>query len=121
MRSLLPILLLLIVALSGCRLAERPDVVSEVTFRLESDPALRVTRASYQIRYHNHNTRLTTTRSSISTPEYTDELYRGLYDVQVEGTLLLESGEAVWVRGSVAGQLFLEPREECLIKLSRMP
>lgn len=118
-RKLLPILLLLLL-LPACRPVERPDVMSEVTFRLESDPAMRVTRASYRIRYHNHNTRLTTTRSSISTASYTDELYRGLYDVQVEGTLLLGTGEAVWVRGSLDNQLFLDPLEECTIKLSRM-
>lgn len=119
-RKLLPILLLLLLTLTACRPVERPDVLSEVTFRLESDPAMRVTKASYRIRYHNHNTRLTTTRSSISTDTYTDRLYRGLYSVQVEGTLLLETGEAVWVRGSASDRLFLDPEEECTIKLSRM-
>lgn len=119
-RKLLPILLLLTLVLPGCRPVEQPDVMSEVTFVLESDTPLPVTRASYQIRYHNHNTRLSTTRSSISATSYTDQLYRGLYDVQVEGTLLLESGEVAWVRGSARGQLFLDPHETCHIKLSRM-
>lgn len=119
---LYPLLLLLVMSGSaGCRPAERPEVMSSINFHLLSDVTQPVVRESYRVKYHNHNTRLTTTRNSISTSHFTDELYRGLYNVQVEGTLLLKTGETVWLRGSVTERLFLEPEEECEIHLQRMP
>ena len=114
------IALLLLVGLSACHLPERPDVMSHVTLRLDYSAPSPVVRRSYKIEWENLNTRRTTTRNSVTTSTYTDELYRGLYDVRVEGTLLLESGETVWIRGSATEQLFLDKEETCRIKMLRM-
>ena len=114
------IALLLLVGLSACQLAERPDVMSHVTLQLDYSAPFPVVRQSYKIEWENLNTRLTTTRNSITTSTHMDELYRGLYDVRVEGTLLLESGETVWIRGSATEQLFLDKEETCRIKMLRM-
>ena len=114
------IALLLLVGLSACHLPERPDVMSHVTLRLDYSAPSPVVRQSYKIEWENINTRRTTTRNSVTTSTYTDELYRGLYDVRVEGTLLLESGETVWIRGSATEQLFLDKEETCRIKMLRM-
>lgn len=114
------IALLLLVGLSACQLPERPDVMSHVTLQLDYSAPSPVVRQSYKIEWENLNTRRTTTRNSVTTSTYTDELYRGLYDVRVEGTLLLESGETVWIRGSATEQLFLDKEETCRIKMLRM-
>ena len=114
------IALLLLVGLSACHLPGRPAVMSRVTLRRDYSPPPPVARQSYKIEWKNLNTRHTITRNSITTSTYTDELYRGLYDVRVEGTLLLESGETVWVRGSATEQLFLDKEETCGIKMLRM-
>lgn len=114
------IALLLLVGLSACHLPERPDVVSHVTLQLDYSAPSPVVRQSYKIEWENLNTRHTTTRNSVTTSTYADELYRGLYDVRVEGTLLLESGETVWIRGSATEQLFLDKEETCRIKMLRM-
>ena len=114
------IALLLLVGLSACQLPERPDVMSHVTLQLDYSAPSPVVRQSSKIEWENLNTRLTTTRNSVTTSTYTDELYRGLYDVRVEGTLLLESGETVWIRGSATEQLFLDKEETCRIKMLRM-
>ena len=114
------IMLLLLVGLSACHRPERPDVMSRVTLQLDYSAPSPVVRRSYKIEWENLNTRLTTTRNSVTTSTHTDELYRGLYDVRVEGTLLLESGETVWVRGSATEQLFLDAEETCRIKMLRM-
>lgn len=114
------IALLLLVGLSACHQPERPDVMSHVTLQLDYSAPSPVVRQSYKIEWENLNTRHTITRNSITTSTYTDELYRGLYDVRVEGTLLLESGETVWVRGSATEQLFLDAEETCRIKMLRM-
>lgn len=114
------IALLLLVGLSACQLPERPDVMSHVTLQLDYSASSPVVRRSYKIEWENLNTRLTTTRNSVTTSTHTDELYRGLYDVRVEGTLLLESGETVWIRGSATEQLFLDKEETCRIKMLRM-
>lgn len=114
------IALLLLVSLSACHLPERPDVMSHVTLQLDYSAPSPVVRQSYKIEWENLNTRLTTTRNSVTTSTYADELYRGLYDVRVEGTLLLESGETVWIRGSATEQLFLDKEETCGIKMLRM-
>ena len=115
------IVLLLLVGLSACHRPERPDVMSHVTLRLDYSAPSPVVRQSYKIEWENLNTRHTITRNSVTTSTYTDELFRGLYDVRVEGTLLLESGETVWVRGSATEQLFLDREEACGIKMLRMP
>ena len=109
------IALLLLVGLSACHLPERPDVMSRVTLRLDYGAPSPVVRQSYKIEWENLNT-----RNSVTTSTYTDELYRGLYDVRVEGTLLLESGETVWIRGSATERLFLDKEETCEIKMLRM-
>ena len=114
------IALLLLVGLSACHQPERPDVMSRVTLQLDYCAPSPVVRQSYKIEWENLNTRLTTTRNSVTTSTYTDELYRGLYNVRVEGTLLLESGETVWIRGSATEQLFLDKEETCGIKMLRM-
>ena len=114
------IALLLLVGLSACHQPERPDVMSRVTLQLDYSAPSPVVRQSYKIEWENLNTRRTTTRNSVTTSTYTDELYRGLYDVRVEGTLLLESGETVWIRGSATEQLFLDKEETCRIKMLRM-
>ena len=114
------IALLLLVGLSACQLPERPDVMSHVTLQLDYSAPSPVVRQSYKIEWENLNTRRTTTRNSVTTSTYTDELYRGLYNVRVEGTLLLESGETVWIRGSATEQLFLDKEETCRIKMLRM-
>lgn len=114
------IALLLLVGLSACHLPEHPDVMSHVTLRLDYSAPSLVVRQSYKIEWENLNTRCTTTRNSVTTSTHTDELYRGLYDVRVEGTLLLESGETVWIRGSATEQLFLDKEETCRIKMLRM-
>ena len=114
------IALLLLVGLSACYLPERPDVMSRVTLRLDYSTPSPVVRQSYKIEWENINTRHTTTRNSVTTSTYTDELYRGLYDVRVEGTLLLESGETIWIRGSATEQLFLDKEETCRINMLRM-
>ena len=114
------IALLLLVGLSACQLPERPDVMSHVMLQLDYSAPSPVVRRSYKIEWENLNTRRTTTRNSVTTTTYTDELYRGLYDVRVEGTLLLESGETVWIRGSATEQLFLDKEETCRIKMLRM-
>ena len=114
------IALLLLVGLSACHQPERPDVMSRVTLQLDYSAPSPVVRQSYKIEWENLNTRLTTTRNSVTTSTHTDELYRGLYDVRVEGTLLLESGETVWIRGSATEQLFLDKEETCRIKMLRM-
>ena len=114
------IALLLLVGLSACHLPEHPDVMSRVTLQLDYSAPSPVVRQSYKIEWENLNTRLTTTRNSVTTSTHTDELYRGLYDVRVEGTLLLESGETVWIRGSATEQLFLDKEETCRIKMLRM-
>lgn len=114
------IALLLLVGLSACHQPERPDVMSRVTLQLDYSTPSPVVRQSYKIEWENLNTRHTITRNSITSSTYTDELYRGLYDVRVEGTLLLESGETVWVRGSATEQLFLDKEETCGIKMLRM-
>ena len=114
------IALLLLVGLSACHLPERPDVMSHVTLRLDYSAPFPVVRQSYKIEWENLNTRHTTTRNSVTTSTHTDELYRGLYNVRVEGTLLLESGETVWIRGSATEQLFLDKEETCRIKMLRM-
>lgn len=114
------IALLLLVGLSACQLPERPDVMSHVTLQLDYSAPSPVVRQSYKIEWENINTRRTTTRNSVTTSTHTDELYRGLYDVRVEGTLLLESGETVWIRGSATEQLFLDKEETCRIKMLRM-
>lgn len=114
------IALLLLVGLSACHLPERPDVMSHVTLRLDYSAPSPVVRRSYKIEWENINTRRTTTRNSVTTSTHTDEFYRGLYDVRVEGTLLLESGETVWIRGSATEQLFLDKEETCRIKMLRM-
>ena len=114
------IALLLLVGLSACHLPERPDVMSHVTLQLDYSAPSPVVRQSYKIEWENINTRHTTTRNSVTTSTYTDELYRGLYDVRVEGTLLLESGETIWIRGSASEQLFLDKEETCRINMLRM-
>ena len=114
------IVLLLLVGLSACHQPERPDVMSHVTLQLDYSAPSPVVRQSYKIEWENINTRRTTTRNSITTSTHMDELYRGLYDVRVEGTLLLESGETVWIRGSATEQLFLDKEETCRIKMLRM-
>lgn len=114
------IALLLLVGLSACHLPERPDVMSHVTLQLDYSAPSPVVRQSYKIEWENINTRHTTTRNSVTTSTYTDELYRGLYDVRVEGTLLLESGETIWIRGSATEQLFLDKEETCRINMLRM-
>lgn len=114
------IALLLLVGLSACHLPEHPDVMSRVTLQLDYSAPSPVVRQSYKIEWENLNTRRTTTRNSVTTSTYTDELYRGLYDVRVEGTLLLESGETVWIRGSATERLFLDKEETCRIKMLRM-
>lgn len=114
------IALLLLVGLSACHLPERPDVMSHVTLQLDYSASSPVVRQSYKIEWENINTRHTTTRNSVTTSTYTDELYRGLYDVRVEGTLLLESGETIWIRGSATEQLFLDKEETCRINMLRM-
>ena len=114
------IVLLLLVGLSACQLPERPDVMSHVTLQLDYSAPSPVVRQSYKIEWENLNTRRITTRNSVTTSTHTDELYRGLYDVRVEGTLLLESGETVWIRGSATEQLFLDKEETCGIKMLRM-
>lgn len=114
------ITLLLLVGLSACHQPERPDVMSHVTLQLDYSAPSPVVRQSYKIEWENINTRRTTTRNSVTTSTYTDELYRGLYDVRVEGTLLLESGETIWIRGSATERLFLDKEETCGIKMLRM-
>ena len=114
------IALLFLVGLSACHQPERPDVMSHVTLQLDYSAPSPVVRQSYKIEWENLNTRLTTTRNSVTTSTHTDELYRGLYDVRVEGTLLLESGETVWIRGSATEKLFLDKEETCRIKMLRM-
>lgn len=114
------IALLLLVGLSACHLPERPDVMSHVTLQLDYSAPSPVVRQSYKIEWENINTRHTTTRNSVTTSTYTDELYRGLYDIRVEGTLLLESGETIWIRGSATEQLFLDKEETCRINMLRM-
>ena len=114
------IALLLLVGISACHQPERPDVMSRVTLQLDYSAPSPVVRRSYKIEWENLNTRRTTTRNSITTSTHMDELYRGLYDVRVEGTLLLESGETVWIRGSATEQLFLDKEETCRIKMLRM-
>lgn len=114
------IALLLLVGLSACHQPERPDVMSRVTLQLDYSVPSPVVRQSYKIEWENINTRRTTTRNSVTTSTYTDELYRGLYDVRVEGTLLLESGETIWIRGSATEQLFLDKEETCRINMLRM-
>lgn len=114
------IALLLLVGLSACHQPERPDVMSHVTLQLDYSAPSPVVRQSYKIEWENINTRRTTTRNSVTTSTYTDELYRGLYDVRVEGTLLLESGETVWIRGSATERLFLDKEETCRINMLRM-
>ena len=114
------IALLLLVGLSACHQPERPDVMSHVTLQLDYSAPSPVVRQSYKIEWENINTRRTTIRNSVTTSTYTDELYRGLYDVRVEGTLLLESGETVWIRGSATERLFLDKEETCGIKMLRM-
>lgn len=114
------IVLLFLVGLSACHQPERPDVMSRVTLQLDYSAPFPVVRQSYKIEWENLNTRHTTTRNSVTTSTHTDELYRGLYDVRVEGTLLLESGETVWIRGSATEQLFLDKEETCRIKMLRM-
>lgn len=114
------IALLLLVGLSACHQPERPDVMSRVTLQLDYSAPSPVVRQSYKIEWENINTRRTTTRNSVTTSTYTDELYRGLYDVRVEGTLLLESGETIWIRGSATEQLFLDKEETCRINMLRM-
>lgn len=114
------IALLLLVGLSACHQPERPDVMSRVTLQLDYSAPSPVVRQSYKIEWENINTRHTTTRNSVTTSTYTDELYRGLYDVRVEGTLLLESGETIWIRGSATEQLFLDKEETCRINMLRM-
>ncbi|WP_297238714.1 hypothetical protein [uncultured Porphyromonas sp.] len=114
------IVLLLLVGLSACHQPERPDVMSHVTLQLDYSAPSPVVRRSYKIEWENLNTRRTTTRNSVTTSTHTDELYRGLYDVRVEGTLLLESGETVWIRGSATERLFLDKEETCRIKMLRM-
>lgn len=114
------IALLLLVGLSACHQPERPDVMSRVTLQLDYSAPSPVVRQSYKIEWENINTRRTTTRNSVTTSTYTDELYRGLYDVRVEGTLLLESGETIWIRGSATEQLFLDREETCRINMLRM-
>ena len=111
---------LLLVGLSACHLPEHPDVMSRVTLQLDYSAPSPVIRRSYKIEWENLNTRRTTTRNSVTTSTYTDELYRGLYDVRVEGTLLLESGETIWIRGSATEQLFLDKEETCRINMLRM-
>ena len=114
------IALLLLVGLSACHQPERPDVMSHVTLQLDYSAPSPVVRRSYKIEWENLNTRRTTTRNSITTSTHMDELSRGLYDVRVEGTLLLESGETVWIRGSATEHLFLDKEETCRIKMLRM-
>ena len=114
------IALLLLVGLSACHQPERPDVMSHVTLQLDYSAPSPVMRRSYKIEWENLSTRRTTTRNSVTTSTHTDELYRGLYNVRVEGTLLLESGETVWIRGSATEQLFLDKEETCRIKMLRM-
>lgn len=114
------IALLLLVGLSACHQPERPDVMSHVTLQLDYSAPSPVVRQSYKIEWEDINTRHTTTRNSVTTSTYTDELYRGLYDVRVEGTLLLESGETIWIRGSATEQLFLDKEETCRINMLRM-
>lgn len=114
------IALLLLVGLSACHQPERPDMMSHVTLQLDYSAPSPVVRQSYKIEWENINARRTTTRNSVTTSTYTDELYRGLYDVRVEGTLLLESGETIWIRGSATEQLFLDKEETCGIKMLRM-
>ena len=114
------IALLLLVGLSACHQPERPDVMSHVTLQLDYSAPSPVMRRSYKIEWENLSTRRTTTRNSVTTSTHTDELYRGLYDVRVEGTLLLESGETVWIRGSATEQLFLDKEDTCRIKMLRM-
>ncbi len=97
------IALLLLVGLSACHQPERPDVMSRVTLQLDYSAPSPVVRQSYKIEWENLNTRHTTTRNSIT-----------------EGTLLLESGETVWIRGSATEQLFLDKEETCRIKMLRM-
>ena len=114
------IALLLLVGLSACHQPERPDVMSHVTLQLDYSAPSPVVRQSYKIEWENINTRRTTTRNSVTTSTYTDELYRGRYDVRVEGTRLLESGETIWIRGSATEQLFLDKEETCRINMLRM-
>ena len=106
--------------LSACHAGDRADVMTEVTVRVFMDSSVAVKQQSYQIKFHNQNTRVTTIRNSISSSSYSDQLLRGLYDVQVEGTLLLDNGERVWVRGSATEQEFLSSKSSCEIHLVRM-
>lgn len=122
MKKIVELLTWLFIAflLSTCQTADRAEVMSEVTLRLLMDSSVPVKQQSYQIKFHNHNTRVSTIRNSISTSSYSDQLLRGLYDVQVEGTLLLENGERAWVRGSATEQEFLSQASICEIHLVRM-
>lgn len=121
MREIFSLTILLLLSLTACKPMERAEVMSEVTFEIEYPAGIEPAELSYQLKYDNHNTRVTTTRNSITTPTYQDELLRGLYTVHVEGTCLLPSGEIIRIRGVENDQLFLARQERCLIKLIQMP
>lgn len=122
MKKIVELLTWLFIAslLSACHTPDKADVMSEVMVQIRFQPSVPIAQQSYQIKFHNHNTRVTTIRNSITTSSYSDQLLRGLYDVQVEGTLLLENGERAWVRGSATEQEFLSQASICEIHLVRM-
>lgn len=114
-------LCMLIGVAAACRPIDSAEVMSEVTFKMIAPINEPIVQQSYQIKYLNHNTRVTTTRGSISTAQYQDQLLRGLYTIHVEGTLLLSNGQTIRMRGVEADQLFLDNIVECKVKLVQMP
>lgn len=109
------------VLLSSCSPIDEAEVMSNVTFELGCPIDQPTVKEVYQIKYLDYNTRIETTRGSISSRSYTDHLQRGLYTIFVEGMVLLKDGSTVWVRGAKSDQLFMDSQSKCHIDLEIMP
>ncbi len=114
-------LFIIAIGFIGCTHIEHAEVMCSVTLELIPPTTDRIIEESYVITYENHNTRMETKKVLVNSHVYSEDLLKGLYNVMIDGTIILESGKRVWVRGGKRDLMFLDTQITCPIEMKEMP